>query len=132
MLDKEPEQIVARILRQTQPIGGDDRFFVHIDEFGNRRSGNLFGVNPNGVRFDGIFQSITDRAQVRARIRREHIRQRRLLRGRLALGEGCVQSAIVPKRLGQRPTGAGGSAGAAAAARAASSAATAGSLTPRK
>ena len=61
MLDKEPEQIVARILRQNQPIGGDDRFFVQIDAFGNRRSGNLFGVNPNGVRFDGIFQNVTDR-----------------------------------------------------------------------
>jgi hypothetical protein len=61
MFDKEPDQIVARILRQNQPIGGDDRFFVHIDAFGNRRSGNLFGVNPNGVRFDGIFQNIVDR-----------------------------------------------------------------------
>ncbi len=61
MFDKEPDQIVARIMRQQQPIGGDDRLFVHIDAFGNRRSGNLFGVNPNGVRFDGIFQNITDR-----------------------------------------------------------------------
>jgi hypothetical protein len=61
MFDKEPAAIVARILRQNQPIGGDDRFFVHVDAFGNRRSGNLFGVNPNGVRFDGIFQNVTDR-----------------------------------------------------------------------
>ena len=61
MFDREPAEIVARILRQNQPIGGDDRFFVHIDAFGNRRSGNLFGVNPNGVRFDGIFQNVTDR-----------------------------------------------------------------------
>src|SRR5688572_15167547 len=41
MFDGEPAEIVARILRQNQPIGGDDRFFVHIDAFGNRRSGNL-------------------------------------------------------------------------------------------
>jgi hypothetical protein len=61
MLDKEPNEIVARIQRQNQPIGGDDRFFVHLDPFGNRRSGYLFGVNPNGVRFDGVFQNITDR-----------------------------------------------------------------------
>ena len=61
MLDKEPDEIVARIQRQNQPIGGDDRFFVHLDPFGNRRSGYLFGVNPNGVRFDGVFQNITDR-----------------------------------------------------------------------
>ena len=61
MFDKEPDQVTARILRQNQPIGGDDRFFVQIDAFGNNRSGNLFGVNPNGVRFDGIFQNVTDR-----------------------------------------------------------------------
>ena len=61
MFDKEPDQVTARILRQNQPIGGDDRFFVQIDAFGNDRSGNLFGVNPNGVRFDGIFQNVTDR-----------------------------------------------------------------------
>ncbi len=61
MFDKEPDEVTARILRQNQPIGGDDRFFVQIDAFGNNRSGNLFGVNPNGVRFDGIFQNVTDR-----------------------------------------------------------------------
>ena len=54
MFDKEPDKIVARIQRQNQAIGGDDRFFVHLDPFGNRRSGYLFGVNPNGVRFDGV------------------------------------------------------------------------------
>jgi hypothetical protein len=61
MFDREPSLINARVLRQNQPIGPDDRFFVHIDPFGNRRSGYLFGVNPNGVRFDGVFQNITDR-----------------------------------------------------------------------
>jgi hypothetical protein len=61
MFDKEPERIGARILRQNQPIGPDDRFFVHLDPFGNRRSGYLFGVNPNGVRFDGVFQNTSDR-----------------------------------------------------------------------
>jgi hypothetical protein len=61
MFDREPDQIVARILRQNQPIGSDDRVFVQIDTFGNRRSGKLFVVNPNGVLFDGIFQNVTDR-----------------------------------------------------------------------
>jgi hypothetical protein len=61
LFDREPALINARILRQNQPIGPDDRFFVHLDPFGNRRSGYLFGVNPNGVRFDGVFQNITDR-----------------------------------------------------------------------
>ena len=58
---REPELINARILRQGQPIGADDRFFVHIDPFNNRRSGYLFGVNPNGVRYDGIFEGVTQR-----------------------------------------------------------------------
>lgn len=61
MFDREPELINARVLRQNQPIGPDDRFFLHIDPFANRRSGYLFGVNPNGIRFDGVFQNISDR-----------------------------------------------------------------------
>ena len=56
IFDAEPELINARILRQGQAIGADDRFFVHLDPFNNRRSGYLFGVNPNGVRYDGIFE----------------------------------------------------------------------------
>jgi hypothetical protein len=59
LFDTEPELINARILRQNQAIGSDDRFFVHIDSFANRRSGYLFGVNPNGVRYDGVYESST-------------------------------------------------------------------------
>ena len=62
LFDSEPDLINARILRQGQAIGSDDRFFVHIDPFNNRRSGYLFGVNPNGVRYDGIFENINDRS----------------------------------------------------------------------
>ncbi len=62
MFDSEPERILARILRQGQGIGSDDRFFVHLDSFNNRRSGYLFGVNPNGVRYDGIFENLNDRS----------------------------------------------------------------------
>jgi hypothetical protein len=61
LYDAEPKLINARILRQNQPIGSDDRFFVHIDPFNTHRSGYLFGVNPNGVRFDGIFEGVTRR-----------------------------------------------------------------------
>ncbi len=61
LFDAEPELINARILRQGQAIGADDRFFVHLDPFNNRRSGYLFGVNPNGVRYDGIFEGVTQR-----------------------------------------------------------------------
>jgi hypothetical protein len=37
-------------MRQNDAIGQDDRIFVTIDRFNNRRSGYYFGVNPNGVR----------------------------------------------------------------------------------
>jgi hypothetical protein len=61
LYDSEPELINARILRQGQNINSDDRFFVHLDPFNNRRSGYLFGVNPNGVRYDGVFEGVTQR-----------------------------------------------------------------------
>jgi hypothetical protein len=62
MFDSEPALINAMILRQNQGIGSDDRFFVHVDSFNNRRSGYLFGVNPNGVRYDGVFENLTQRS----------------------------------------------------------------------
>ncbi len=62
LYDREPDRINARILRQNQPIGSDDRFFVHIDPFNSRRGGYVFGVNPNGVRFDGVYEGPTDRS----------------------------------------------------------------------
>jgi hypothetical protein len=61
LFDSEPDLINARILRQNQAIGSDDRFFVHIDPFNSRRGGYLFGVNPNGVRYDGIYEGTTQR-----------------------------------------------------------------------
>jgi hypothetical protein len=61
LYDTEPELINARILRQGQNINTDDRFFVHLDPFNNRRGGYLFGVNPNGVRYDGVFEGVTQR-----------------------------------------------------------------------
>jgi hypothetical protein len=61
LFDSHPELINARVLRQNQPIGSDDRFFVHIDPFNTRRSGYLFGVNANGVRYDGVFEGTTQR-----------------------------------------------------------------------
>jgi hypothetical protein len=61
MFDAAPNLINARVLRQGQAIGSDDQFFVHIDPYNNRRGGYLFGVNPNGVRYDGIFEGVTQR-----------------------------------------------------------------------
>jgi hypothetical protein len=61
LYDAEPALINARVLRQGQNINADDRFFVHLDPFNDRRSGYLFGVNPNGVRYDGVFEGVTQR-----------------------------------------------------------------------
>ncbi len=37
-------------MRQNDNVGQDDRFYVTIDPFNDRRSGYFFGLNPNGVR----------------------------------------------------------------------------------
>jgi hypothetical protein len=60
LYDTEPEQITAQNMRQSDSVGQDDSFYVHVDPFNERRSGYYFGVNPNGVRQDGIFQNVTD------------------------------------------------------------------------
>jgi Carbohydrate family 9 binding domain-like/Domain of unknown function (DUF5916) len=61
LFDTEPEKINALVLRQGEGLGADDRFWVLIDTFNNRRSGYVFGMNANGVRFDGLFQNVTER-----------------------------------------------------------------------
>ena len=60
LYDTEPEQITAQNMRQNDSIGQDDRFYVTIDPFNDRRSGYFFGVNPNGVRSDGLYQNVTE------------------------------------------------------------------------
>ncbi len=55
-----PDEITAQNLRQNDSIGQDDRIFVTIDPFNDRRSGYYFGLNPNGVRMDGIYQNVTE------------------------------------------------------------------------
>jgi hypothetical protein len=60
LYDSEPELITARNLRQNSNIGEDDRLFVTIDPFNDRRSGYFFGVNPNGVRSDGLYRNVTE------------------------------------------------------------------------
>ena len=57
--DSEPHRIVARNLRQGASIGSDDSMYVLLDAFNNKRSGYLFAVNPNGVRFDAVYTNGT-------------------------------------------------------------------------
>ena len=60
LYDTEPELITARNLRQNDNIGQDDRLYVTIDPFNDRRSGYFFGVNPNGVRSDGLYRNVSE------------------------------------------------------------------------
>ena len=55
LYDNEPDKITANNLRQADNVGQDDRFYVTIDPFNTRRSGYFFGLNPNGVRADGLY-----------------------------------------------------------------------------
>jgi hypothetical protein len=38
----------------------DDTLFVTIDPFNNRRGGYFFGINPNGVRMDGLYRNVSE------------------------------------------------------------------------
>jgi len=60
LYDNAPELITAKNMRQNDAIGTDDRIYVTIDPFNNRRSGYYFGVNPNGVRSDGLYRNVTE------------------------------------------------------------------------
>lgn len=60
LYDTNPENITALNLRQNDSIGTDDRLFIGLDPFNNRRSGYYFGINPNGVRQDGLYQNVTE------------------------------------------------------------------------
>jgi len=54
--DSDPEQIVAKVLRQGESVRGEDRLKVILSPFNDKRSGYGFLVNPNGVRLDGIYK----------------------------------------------------------------------------
>jgi hypothetical protein len=60
LYDNDPAHITAQNLRQNDNIGQDDRFYVTLDPFFNHRSGYYFGLNPNGVRTDGLYLNVTD------------------------------------------------------------------------
>jgi len=56
----DPSLITANILKQNTTIfGSDDYFSLSFDSFNTRRGGYFFGVNPNGVRADGLYRNIS-------------------------------------------------------------------------
>ena len=60
MVESDPTQIRDRVLRQGQTLDADDIFAVIIDPYLDRRNGYRFEVNPNGVRWEGLFQNIIE------------------------------------------------------------------------
>ncbi len=56
----DPALITANILKQNTTIfGSDDYFSISLDSFNTKRGGYFFGVNPNGVRADGLYRNIS-------------------------------------------------------------------------
>lgn len=60
LYDTDPAQITANTLRQSASITNDDTLFVTLDPFDTHRGGYFFGVNPNGVRFDGLYRNVSE------------------------------------------------------------------------
>lgn len=59
---EEPDmsKVSASIMRQGQSLSSDDIIAVVLDPYYDRRNGYRFEVNANGVRWEGLFQNITD------------------------------------------------------------------------
>ena len=55
-----PESITANMLRQNGSITQDDTLFVTLDPFNTRRAGYFFGLNANGVRYDGLYRNVSE------------------------------------------------------------------------
>jgi hypothetical protein len=56
----DPALITANILKQNTTIFSSDDFIsVSFDSFNTKRGGYFFGVNPNGVRSDGLYRNIS-------------------------------------------------------------------------
>jgi hypothetical protein len=60
MYSSEPENITANTLRQNGNITQDDTLFVTLDPFNTQRGGYFFGINPNAVRFDGLYRNVSE------------------------------------------------------------------------
>jgi hypothetical protein len=57
----DPADITANVMRQHgQQMTQDDTLFVTLDPLNDRRSGYFFGINPNGVRLDGLYRNVSE------------------------------------------------------------------------
>ena len=55
-----PDSITANMLRQNGSITQDDTLFITLDPFNTRRAGYFFGLNANGVRYDGLYRNVSE------------------------------------------------------------------------
>ncbi len=58
--ESSPGDVTAQILRQGEDFGNDDLFAIILDPYLDRRSGYRFQVNPNGVRWDALYQNTSN------------------------------------------------------------------------
>jgi hypothetical protein len=58
--DSEPDQVVARVLRQGDWSEGDDGLAIILDPFNQGRAGYMFNLNPHGVRSQALFRNVTE------------------------------------------------------------------------
>ena len=56
VFEDDPSLVTAKVLRQGESLGSDDRIGVILDPFRNKRSGYFFLTNPNGIRREGIIK----------------------------------------------------------------------------
>ena len=80
LYDPEPDKITANNLRQADNVGQDDRFYVTLDPFNEPARGYFFGLNPNGVRADGLYH---ERHRLLWRVGQHLLRRGRAFRRRL-------------------------------------------------
>jgi len=59
---EEPDmsKVSANVMRQGQGLNSDDILAVILDPYLDRRSGYRFEVNSNGVRWEGLFQNVSE------------------------------------------------------------------------
>ena len=58
--DTEADRITAQVLRQGEGLASEDRFSVILDPYLDRRNGYRFQVNPNGVRWEALYQDTSN------------------------------------------------------------------------
>jgi hypothetical protein len=55
-----PGEITANVMRQGASITQEDSLFVTLDPFNTQRGGYFFGLNANGVRYDGLYRNVSE------------------------------------------------------------------------